>query len=160
MALQSCRLCSYRWILNLQTIRSIAHLCLRVFFNKPNYTHKSWKSSRLEAGVNTSRSPITWLKWKSEEMNTEIWEQSYVLYCLEWNAQRLYSVKDVKLQSNKGSSGCVWVENTHILMLHVFEQSEFPVGPLSKNFWLKGPVEFLDGHFLLSLLICYWTVMI
>lgn len=38
-------------------------------------------------------------------------------------------------------------------MLHVFEQSELPVGPLSKDLRLEGPVELLNGHFLLSLLI-------
>lgn len=43
--------------------------------------------------------------------------------------------------------------STHILMLHVFEQPQLPVGPLSKYLRLERPVELLNSHFLFSLLI-------
>lgn len=38
-------------------------------------------------------------------------------------------------------------------MLHVLEQPQLPVGPLSKDLRLEGPVELLNGHFLFSLFI-------
>lgn len=47
----------------------------------------------------------------------------------------------------------IGLKSAHVFMLHVFEQSELPVGPLSKDLRLEGPVELLNGHFLLSLLI-------
>lgn len=50
------------------------------------------------------------------------------------------------------------VQSTHIFMLHVFEQSELSVGPLSKDLWLEGPVELFNGHFLFSLLVYCWAV--
>lgn len=47
---------------------------------------------------------------------------------------------------------------THIFMLHVFKQSELPVGPLRKDLGLEGPVELLDGDLLLGFVIDSWTV--
>lgn len=38
-------------------------------------------------------------------------------------------------------------------MLHVFQQPELAVGPLRKDLRLEGPVELLDGDFLLGLVI-------
>lgn len=38
-------------------------------------------------------------------------------------------------------------------MLHVLEQPQLPVGPLSEDLRLEGPVELLNGHFLFSLFI-------
>ena len=32
-------------------------------------------------------------------------------------------------------------------MIHVFEHSEFPVGPLGVDRGLEGPGQLLDGHF-------------
>lgn len=46
-----------------------------------------------------------------------------------------------------------WAPSPHILMLHVFEQPELPVSPLSEDLRLEGPVELLDGHFLFILLV-------
>lgn len=54
---------------------------------------------------------------------------------------------------------CCWLNSTHILMLHVFEQPELPVSPLSKYLWLERPVELLNGHFLFSPLIYCWAVV-
>ena len=31
-------------------------------------------------------------------------------------------------------------------MFHVFEQPQLPIGPLSKELRLEGPVELLNGH--------------
>lgn len=53
----------------------------------------------------------------------------------------------------------IGLNSTHILMLHVLEQPELPVGPLSKDLWLERPVELLNGHFLISLLIYRWAVV-
>lgn len=38
-------------------------------------------------------------------------------------------------------------------MLHVLEQPQLAVGPLSKDLRLEGPVELLNGHFLFGLFI-------
>lgn len=59
----------------------------------------------------------------------------------------------LKMKSARRTSARRKEKSTHIFMLHVLEQSELPVGPLSEDLRLEGPVELLNGHFLFSLLI-------
>lgn len=54
---------------------------------------------------------------------------------------------------------CCGLNSTYILMLHVFEQPELPVSPLSKYLRLERPVELLNGHFLFGPLIYCWAVV-
>lgn len=89
-----------------------------------NRTHKSCISSSPEAGVNTSISPITW--WEAE-------------------------TRTLKPQLHLGNLPLP--PSTHVLMLHVFEQTQLPVSPLSKYLRLERPVELLNGHFLFRPLI-------
>lgn len=86
-------------------------------------THKSCISSSPVADVNTSSSPITWFAAKTRTVNVQL------------------------------STGNVLLAATHILVLHVFEQPQLPVSPLSKNLRLERPVQLLNGHFLFSPLI-------
>lgn len=48
---------------------------------------------------------------------------------------------------------CGWLHSTHVLMLHVLEQPELPVSPLSEDLRLERPVELLDGRFLFRPLV-------
>lgn len=100
---------------------------------KKNNTHKSCISSSPEADVNTSSSPITWFEEKTRTLNVQ-------------------EIKELEEM-------CCWLNSTHILMLHVFEQPELPVSPLSKYLGLERPVELLNGHFLFSPLIYCWAVV-
>lgn len=47
-----------------------------------------------------------------------------------------------------GVRGC-----SYVLVLYVSQQPEFPVSPLGVDQRLEGPIELLDGHLLLGLLV-------
>ena len=38
-------------------------------------------------------------------------------------------------------------------MLYVTKQSEFPIGPFGMDEGLEGPIQLLDGHLILGLLV-------
>lgn len=42
---------------------------------------------------------------------------------------------------------------SYIFMLYIAEQPELPVGPFGMDEGLERPIQLLDGHFLLGLLI-------
>lgn len=91
-------------------------------------------------------------QWTHRGVRSPGWTEKEAMWELEHEKPTL------KIKSAKRTSTRRKEKSADIFMLHVLEQSELPVGPLSKDLRLEGPVELLNGHFLFGLLIYCWAV--